>query len=69
MGIVELLAGGEGAFLGSNGEARRALKEGSVSVNKAKVNDSRVVTSDDVIGSGLILLQRGKKNYFLVRVK
>ena len=68
MGIIDLLAGGDDAFLASNGEARRALKEGSVSVNKAKVNDSRVVTTDDVIGSGIILLQRGKKNYFLVRV-
>ena len=68
MGIIDLLAGGDDAFLASNGEARRALKEGSVSVNKAKVNDSRVVTADDVIGSGIILLQRGKKNYFLVRV-
>ena len=68
IGIIDLLAGGDEAFLASNGEARRALKEGSVSVNKAKVNDSRVVSSEDVIGSGLILLQRGKKNYFLVRV-
>ena len=68
IGIIDLLAGGDEAFLASNGEARRALKEGSVSVNKAKVNDSRVVSTEDVIGSGLILLQRGKKNYFLVRV-
>ena len=68
MGIIDLLARGDDAFLASNGEARRALKEGSVSVNKAKVNDSRVVTTDDVFGSGIILLQRGKKNFFLVRV-
>ena len=68
IGIIDLLAGGDEAFLASNGEARRALKEGSVSVNKAKVNDSRMVSTEDVIGSGLILLQRGKKNYFLVRV-
>ena len=68
IGIIDLLAGGEEAFLTSNGEARRALKEGSISVNKAKVNDSRVVSTEDVIGLGLILLQRGKKNYFLVRV-
>ena len=68
MAIIDLLAGGDDAFLASNGEARRALKEGSVSVNKAKVNDSCVITTDDVIGSGIILLQRGKKNYFLVRV-
>lgn len=69
IGIIDLLARGDDAFLASNGEARRALKEGSVSVNKAKVNDSRLVSADDVIGSGLILLQRGKKNYFLVRVR
>ena len=68
IGIIDLLAGGEDAFLSSNGEARRALKEGSVSVNKSKVDDSRVVTLDDAIGSGIILLQRGKKNCFLVRV-
>ena len=68
IGIIDLLAGGETPFLASNGEARRALKEGSVSVNKSKVNDSKVVGSEDVIGSGLVLLQRGKKNYFLVKV-
>jgi tyrosyl-tRNA synthetase len=69
IGIIDLLAGGDTPFLASNGEARRALKEGSVSVNKSKVDDSKVVHSTDVIGSGLILLQRGKKNYFLVRVE
>ena len=68
MGIVDLLAGGEGAFLASNGEARRALKEGSVSVNKTKVDEQKVVSEADLVGSGLILLQRGKKNYFLIRV-
>ena len=68
LGIIDLLAGGDSPFLSSNGEARRALKEGSVSVNKSKVDDSKVVLDSDVIGSGLILLQRGKKNYFLVRV-
>jgi tyrosyl-tRNA synthetase len=66
--IVELLAGGEESFLASNGEARRALKEGSVSVNKTKVDELKSVTESDVVGSGLILLQRGKKNYFLVRI-
>jgi tyrosyl-tRNA synthetase len=65
---VDLLAGGEGAFLASNGEARRALKEGSVSVNKTKVDEQKVVSEADLVGSGLILLQRGKKNYFLIRV-
>ena len=68
VGVIDVLAGGDAPFLASNGEARRALKEGSVSVNKEKVNDSKVVTAADAMGSGLILVQRGKKNYFLVRV-
>ena len=39
-----------------------------MSVNRNKVTAEKVITSDDVIGSGLVLLQRGKKNYYLVRV-
>ena len=39
-----------------------------MSVNRNKVTADKIVTSDDVIGSGLILLQRGKKNYYLVRI-
>jgi tyrosyl-tRNA synthetase len=66
--VIELLAGGDAPFLASNGEARRALKEGSVSVNKTKVGEDKEVGVGDVMDSGLIVLQRGKKNYFLVRV-
>ncbi len=55
-------------FLKSNGEARRALKENSISVNKEKVNDTTVLTNDDLIADKFILLQRGKKNYFLLKV-
>ena len=68
VGIIDVLAGGDSPFLASNGEARRALKEGSVSVNKAKVNDQKILTEEDILGTGLVLLQRGKKNYFLVRI-
>jgi len=67
-GIIDLLAGGDSPFLSSGGEARRALKENSISVNRNKVTADKVVGLDDCIGSGLVLLQRGKKNYFLVRV-
>jgi len=66
--VIELLAGGDAPFLASNAEARRALKEGSVSVNKTKVGEDKEVGVGDVMDSGLIVLQRGKKNYFLVRV-
>lgn len=65
MQIVELLAAKTG-FLASNGEARRALKENSISVNKTKVKDDFTTASDDLIAGKYLLLQRGKKNYFLV---
>ncbi len=54
-------------FLKSNGEARRALKENSISVNKEKVNDTFKLASTDLIADKFILLQRGKKNYFLLK--
>jgi tyrosyl-tRNA synthetase len=55
-------------FLASNGEARRALKENSISINKEKVTEDYVVTTKDLVSDEFILLQRGKKNYFVVRV-
>ncbi|WP_435253810.1 tyrosine--tRNA ligase [Tenacibaculum sp. A30] len=55
-------------FLKSNGDARRALKENSISVNKEKVSEDFVITSKDLIADKYVLLQRGKKNYFLLKV-
>ncbi len=54
-------------FLKSNGEARRALKENSISVNKTKVNEGFVIKKEHLISDTFILLQRGKKNYFIIR--
>lgn len=55
-------------FLKSNGDARRALKENSISVNKEKVQESYTITASDLIADKYVLLQRGKKNYFLLVV-
>jgi len=55
-------------FLKSGGEARRALKENSISVNKTKVGEDKVLRVDDLINDKYVLIQRGKKNYFLVKV-
>ena len=55
-------------FLKSNGEARRALKENSVSVNKEKVKEGFSISSSDLINNQFVLLQRGKKNYFIIKV-
>ena len=55
-------------FLSSKGEARRALKQNAISLNKEKVNDSVTVNNEDLISDKYILLQKGKKKYFLVQV-
>lgn len=54
-------------FLNSNSDARRALKENAVSVNKEKVKEDFKITKADLIADKYVLLQRGKKNYYLVR--
>ena len=63
--IISALAG-EGKLLKSNGEARRALKENSIAVNKTKVSDQKKITAKDLINDRYILLQRGKKSYFIL---
>ncbi|QQX77330.1 MULTISPECIES: tyrosine--tRNA ligase [Aequorivita] len=54
-------------FLKSNGEARRALKENSISVNKEKVSEGYTISENDLINGQFVLLQRGKKNYFIIK--
>ena len=54
-------------FLKSNGEARRALRANSISLNKEKVKEGTLVTSNCLLEDKYILLQRGKKNYFLIK--
>src|SRR6056297_1958841 len=56
-------------FLGSNGEARRELKQNSISVNKEKVKEDYLITASDLINDKFVLLQRGKKNYFVLVVE
>jgi tyrosyl-tRNA synthetase len=56
-------------FLGSNGEARRELKQNSISVNKEKVKEDYLITEVDLINDKFVLLQRGKKNYFVLVVE
>ncbi|MGB7393652.1 MAG: tyrosine--tRNA ligase [Pricia sp.] len=55
-------------FLPSNSEARRALEQNAVSVNKEKVGEDYSLTASDLINDKFVLLQRGKKNYFVLVV-
>jgi tyrosyl-tRNA synthetase len=58
----------ETGFLSSNGEARRALKENAISVNQVKVGENVTLGAKDLIAAQYILLRRGKKNYFILKV-
>ncbi|UWY28896.1 tyrosine--tRNA ligase [Flavobacterium sp. TR2] len=55
-------------FFKSNGEARRALTANSISVNREKIKEDFVLTANDLINNQFVLLQSGKKNYFVIRV-
>tara|TARA_Y100000589_G_scaffold325483_1_gene363472 strand:- start:4 stop:1275 length:1272 start_codon:yes stop_codon:yes gene_type:complete len=66
--IIEFLSDVSG-FLPSKGEAKRALKENSIRVNKEIASAESTVRKSDLLNGRQILLQRGKKNYFLVNAK
>ena len=66
--IIDALNAKSG-FLKSNGEARRALNENSISINKEKISEDYQLSINDLISNKYILLQRGKKNYFILRVE
>jgi tyrosyl-tRNA synthetase len=55
-------------FLASNGEARRELKQNAISVNKEKVGEEYLITTADLINDKFVLIQRGKKNYYVIVV-
>ena len=65
--IIKLLSEITG-FLPSNSEARRALKENSISVNKNKVNETFIIGNSDLINNKYIVLNRGKKKTFIIKV-
>jgi len=67
--ILELLAVDTAVF-SSKGEARRLVSGGGVSINKQKLSGpEQRITSDDFINNKYLLVQKGKKNYYLIRVK
>jgi tyrosyl-tRNA synthetase len=63
--IVDFLSEMTGIFA-SKGEARRMLKEGGVQVNKTKVAETTTIDLDSLLSGKYILVQKGKKNYYLV---
>ncbi len=67
-GIIDLLSVATGIFP-SKGECRKMIQSGGVSINKDKVTDiNAVITDEHVIDGKYILAQKGKKNYFIIKV-
>ncbi len=66
--ITEFLTTHTGIFP-SKGEARRMLKDNGVSVNKEKVLETSVISTAELLQNKYFLVQKGKKNYYLVVVE
>jgi tyrosyl-tRNA synthetase len=52
----------------SKGEARRMIQSNAVSINKEKITSDKVLSDNDLISNKYLLVQKGKKNYFLITV-
>ncbi|MDY0102082.1 MAG: tyrosine--tRNA ligase [Lentimicrobium sp.] len=65
IGIVELVVENTAIFP-SKGEARRMLKDGGIQVNKAKVAENFVANHTNLLSGKYLLVQKGKKNYYLL---
>ena len=66
--LLELLAAKTAVFP-SKGEARKMVQQGGVSINKHKVSDpAAVIGKESLLQEKYILAQRGKKNYFLIKI-
>lgn len=63
--IVDFVSDKTGIFP-SKGEARRMLKDNGVSVNKEKVNEASMISSDMLLNQKYLIVQKGKKNYYLI---
>ena len=66
--LVDLVAEATTIF-GSKGEARRMLKDGGIQLNKEKMSDDILVSRNHLLNNKYILIQKGKKNYYLLLVK
>jgi tyrosyl-tRNA synthetase len=66
--IIDILAV-ETSVFPSKGECRKMIQGGGVSINKDKCDSiDRNLTTEDLINGKYILAQRGKKNYYIIKV-
>ncbi len=68
LGILDALAV-ETSVFPSKGEARKMIQQNGFSLNKEKVTDpTRQLTEDDIVDGKYILVQKGKKDYYLITI-
>ncbi len=68
IGTADLIA--ESGFMKSKGEVRRSIQEGGLYVDNHRVTDiASQVTLDNFIEGKFLVIRKGKKNYFLIKVK
>ena len=64
--VVDLLSVEANVF-SSKGEARRMISEGGLSINKTKISDAEcIIKSANLIKNKFLIVQKGKKNYYLI---
>ncbi len=68
LNLVDLVAGATQIF-SSKGEARRMLKDGGIQLNKEKMGEDILITTDSLLNKKYLLIQKGKKNYYLLVAK
>ena len=65
--IIDLLV--DCSIAKSKGEARRSIQEGGINLNNQRVNEvDRMVTLNNLIDNQYLILRKGRKNYYLVKV-
>ena len=68
--VIELLTEGtKGLIFKSKGEARRLIQGGGMSINKEKINSPDAPVGFVLLNNKYILIQKGKKNYYLIIVE
>lgn len=67
MSIIDLLV--DGGVTKSKGEARRSIQEGGINLNNLRITEiDRMVTAQELIDGKYLILRKGRKNYYLVKV-
>ena len=67
---VDIFTSDDAKVFASKGEMRKLVQGGGVSLNKEKLQSfDQVITESDLLNNKYLLVQRGKKNYYLITVE